>query len=79
MTDPNRPPLSPAAQAVLEASHEAWVTKDDPISIAAAVLRAAADQLLMRPDVERSEYSTLMRLLDRQFRAIAAELEGRHA
>ena len=32
--------LSPSAQAVLDAAHEAWVTKDDPRSIAAAVLRA---------------------------------------
>jgi len=32
--------LSPSAQAVLDAAHEAWVTKDDPRNIAAAVLRA---------------------------------------
>lgn len=53
MTDPLEPrdlshhapapePLSPAAQAVSDASQEAWVTKDDPWSIAAAALRAAA-------------------------------------
>lgn len=42
----------------------------------AAALRTAADQFLIRPDVERSEYSILMRVLDGRFRAIAAELEG---
>ena len=35
-------PLSPAAQAVLDAAREAWITKDDSRSIAAAALRAAA-------------------------------------
>jgi len=35
--------LSPSIQAVLDASYEAWYTKDDPRSIAAAVLRAAAE------------------------------------
>ena len=29
-----------AAQAVYEAAHEAWVTKDDPEHIAAATIRA---------------------------------------
>ena len=42
----------------------------------AAALRTAADQFLIRPDVERSEYSILMRVLDGRFRAIAAELEN---
>jgi hypothetical protein len=40
--------LSPAAQAVLDAAHEAWITKDDAPSIAAAALRAAADQVERR-------------------------------
>jgi hypothetical protein len=43
--------LSPAAQAVLDAAHEAWITKDDAPSIAAAALRAAADQVV--PDEPR--------------------------
>jgi hypothetical protein len=38
-------PRTDAAQAVYEAAHEAWVTKDDPSSIAAAALRAAAAQI----------------------------------
>ena len=37
-------PRTDAAQAVYEAAHNAWVTKDDPSPIAAAALRAAADQ-----------------------------------
>ena len=41
MTDPTAP--SPAAQAVDEAAHSAWVTKDDPRPVAAAVLRTAAN------------------------------------
>ena len=36
-------PLSPAADAVDEAAHTAWVTKDAPRPIAAAVLRTAAN------------------------------------
>ena len=40
---PEPTPLSPAAQAVDEAAHNAWVTKDAPRPIAAAVLRAAAN------------------------------------
>jgi len=37
--------LSPAAQAVLDAAFAPWETTDTPQSIAAAALRAAADQL----------------------------------
>jgi hypothetical protein len=33
-------PRTDAAQAVYEAAHEAWVTKDDPERIAAATIRA---------------------------------------
>jgi hypothetical protein len=33
-------PRTAAAQAVYEAAHEAWVTQDDPSSIAAATIRA---------------------------------------
>jgi len=53
---------SDAAQAVYEAAHEAWVTKDDPSPIAAAALRAAAAQLIKTDDLA----------------AIATELEGHH-
>ena len=51
MTDPT--PLSPAAQAVLDAAHEAWITKDDSRSIAAA-LRAAADQVV--PELDEPDW-----------------------
>ena len=78
--------LSPAAQAVMEASHEAWVTKDDPISIAAAVLRAAADQVV--PELQEPDWGAYVDMhcdielyTDHQRKrsvllAIAAELEG---
>ena len=46
MTNPT--PLSPAAQAVKDAAYEAWYTKDEPRSIAAAALRAAADQVVIK-------------------------------
>ena len=39
------PELSPAAQAVLDAAFDPWQSTDTPASIAAAVLRAAADQV----------------------------------
>jgi hypothetical protein len=39
---PGPEPLSPAAQAVLDAAFVPWETIDTPQSIAAAVLRAAA-------------------------------------
>ena len=71
MTD--HTPLSPAAQAVLEASHEAWVTKDDPISIAAAALRAAVATAGLKTPGGGV-------VLDGNFiLAIAAELEGASA
>ena len=38
--------LSPAAQAVLDAAFDPWQSTDTPASIAAAVLRAAADQVV---------------------------------
>jgi hypothetical protein len=62
MTTPNRPPLSPAAQAVMDAYLEApW---DNRLSVAAA-LRAAADQVI-------EEVSPIEAL-----NAIANELEAR--
>jgi len=44
MTTRTKLELSPQAQAVDQAAFQAWVTKDDPQSIAAAALRAAAEQ-----------------------------------
>ena len=73
--------LSPAAQAIDDAAHQAWVTRDDPRSIAAAALRAAVDQvvpeeyapLLMRgPDLERLAQRQHSRA---QLLAIATELD----
>ena len=54
LTDPT--PLSPAAQAVLDAAHEAWITKDDSRSIAAAALRAAADRARRGPEHWEGSY-----------------------
>ena len=66
--------LSPAAQAVDFAVHgpSPYATRRQ---IAAAALQAAADQVLIRPGIPSSEYSLLMQMIDRNFRAIAAELE----
>ena len=68
--------LSPAAQAVLDAFFTGdW--EDEPLhSNIARALRAVADQVLIRPGFPRDEYNSLMRLLDNQVRAIAAELEA---
>ena len=40
--------LSPAAQAVYDAAFEPWETVDKPELIAAAALRAAADEVCLR-------------------------------
>jgi hypothetical protein len=61
--------LSPAAQAVLDAAHEAWITKDDAPSIAAAALRAAVEQTF--PD----ERDTETELIRSDQLAIANELD----
>jgi uncharacterized protein YfiM (DUF2279 family) len=45
MTTPT-PPLSPAAQSVSDAAHDAWVTEDHASSIAAAALISAADRMM---------------------------------
>ena len=70
--------LSPAAQAVLDAATERWLDVDDdiPAQVAAAALRAVADQVLCRPEIPKNEYNLLMRLLDKEVRAIATELEN---
>jgi hypothetical protein len=75
MTTPNRPPLSPAAQAVLNAALQ--VSNLSPtVPVAAAALRAVADQVvpqggpfLMTASEDRVRHQLL---------AIAAELEGDH-
>ena len=79
MTDPT--PLSPAAQAVLDAAREAWITKDDSRSIAAAALRAAADQVVPEPDEAAKATFSFAALRHRwrirdRFLAIATELEN---
>jgi hypothetical protein len=38
--------LSPAAQAVLDAAFDPWQSTDTPASIAAAALRAVADEVV---------------------------------
>ena len=68
-------PLSPAAQAVLDAYETSYIESSTESGLAAA-LRAAADQVLIRPGIPSSEYSLLMQMIDRDFRAIAAELEA---
>ena len=85
MSDTNHPPLSPEAQAVLDAAHEAWVTKDDPGSIAAAALCAAADQIVPEQSHEGPfeyccDYTQFWQkdIIRRELLGIAKELEGHH-
>jgi hypothetical protein len=65
--------LSPTAQAVLDAAHNRWLDVDDdiPAQVAAAALRAAADQVVPA-DVDYFKSLNVRRNL----LAIAAELEG---
>ena len=79
MTTPNRPPLSPAAQAVLDGYWEAptaW-----PLGRIAAVLRAAADQVVPEADTNRSPcregcvIGSAPERIRRDILAIAAELD----
>ena len=73
--------LSPAAQAVYDAAFEPWETADKPELIAAAALRAAADQVV---PLGYEEVWTDGRMLQyekrdpvrEQLLAIAAELEA---
>ena len=80
--------LSPAAQAVRDAAFEPWQSTDTPESIAAAALRAAADQVV--PEESELDPLTAWSLDDwnhmnitkyqreetrRQLIAIAAELD----
>ena len=75
------PPLSPAAQAVMKAAASAYWDEEyevaSPAVIAAAALRAAADQVIP-PDADYASNEVLMIALNvrYQFLAIAAELEG---
>ncbi len=75
---PNRPPLSPAAQAVLDAFRAVPDLRDCP-SIAAA-LRAAADQVVSKFWHEDNDiYGETMQDVRQNLLAIAAELEGTDA
>lgn len=60
-------PLSPAAQAVLDAAFAPWETTDTPQSIAAAAIRRAAGYLFIN-DTAKQCYDRLL--------AIATELEN---
>jgi hypothetical protein len=69
-------PLSPAARAVLDAAFSAYWSAEqeapnDEGMIAAAALRAAADQVVPETHAGFARHSIRLRLL-----AIAAELEG---
>jgi hypothetical protein len=82
MTAPNSSPLSPAAQAVLDAFRAVPDLRDCP-SIAAA-LRAAADQVVPEPPMiveggrtyEEAWTATVHGDIRRKLLAIADELEG---
>lgn len=66
------PGLSPAADAIHDAAYDAWITRDEPRSIAAATLRAAVT-------IGGLKASGGGVILDGNFLlAIAAELEGTH-
>ena len=78
MTNPT--PLSPAAQAVLDAAINA-AESPDAEAIAAAALRAAADQVVPEPsDLDKEMFSIaalrLRWVIRDQFLAIAAELKA---
>jgi len=68
--------LSPAAQAVLDAAFDPWQSTDTPASIAAAALRAAADQVVPSNALyARSCCEFVGEQCRAQLLAIAAELE----
>jgi len=67
---PGPEPLSPAAQAVLDAAFVPWETIDTPQAIAAAALRAAVVQV-----TPVSTNARQMKIRD-EFLAIANELKG---
>ena len=67
-----------AAQAVYEAAHNAWVTKDDPSSIAAAALRAAVDHIELIERCHSPQEAEGRSNVLNTFLEIATELEGHH-
>ena len=74
--------LSPAAQAVLDAAFDPLTTNGTLASVAAAALRAAADQVVP-PALEEEFYDRnhalpLQKMVEirQKLNAIAAELEG---
>lgn len=69
--------LSPAAQAVLDAVEDDCIHPDDKHRIAAAAVRAAADQVV--PDGYTQAYGCCLEIMGEireELLAIAAELEG---
>ena len=71
------PELSPTAQAVLDAAFDPWQSTDTPVSIAAAVLRAAADQVVPAPRLPYDSCCDVNAAAIRaELLAIAAELEA---
>jgi hypothetical protein len=69
-------PLSPAADAVDDATHVAWVERDTPRAIAAAALRAATEHGGYLADPVDGK-TAVVRVADLQ--AWATELEGPNA
>jgi hypothetical protein len=68
-----------AAQAVYQAAHNAWVTKDDPEHIAAAALRAAADRTeCLIGDTPNPKFAEGVLAAAHLMDLIATELEGHH-
>ncbi len=69
--------LSPAAQAVLDAVEDDCIHPDDKHRIAAAALRAAADQVVPKFWHEDNDiYGETMQDVRQNLLAIAAELES---
>jgi len=69
--------LSPAAQAVLDAAEDDCIHPVDRHRIAAAVLRATADQVVPKFWHEDNDiYGETMQEVRENLLAIAAELEG---
>ena len=64
--------LSPAAQAVLDAAFDPWQSTDTPASIAAAVLRAAADHCYAQ-EIREADYTTRRWICVNDLLAIADE------
>ena len=72
--------LSPAAQAVLDAAFDPWQSTDTPASIAAAALRAVADQVQMEKPLGDTDADAGVfaahHAIHAQILAIADELEA---